>query len=202
MKRTLASVGLCCLASLLPLLTAKPAEAQNFDRSGSVSISLERVFGVHYLHDELERPGGTDVQSGTVLGVGWYNTPSPLHWPRVALDGFITDRLSIGGAFGYFTQGDDFHGDGLLFSPRIGYVFPISRVFSFWLRGGVTFVKLNSDSLFGIAGEGLFVVSPKPTWGITFGPTLDFDFVGDRGPNTHWRQYSFAFPTVGILGTF
>jgi hypothetical protein len=203
MKRNLARLGLSVAASAAALFTALPSHAQRFYSAGKISVALERAFGVHYAHNEVDRPGpGSDITSATAIGFGWYGAVSPYHWTRAAVDGFVIDRLSLGGSLGFFTQSGDADGDGVLFSPRVGYAVPLSSVFTFWPRGGFTFMKLNDGSMFGLSLEAMFVASPKPNWGILFGPTLDFGFIGDQGNDVDWKHFALGFPSVGIMGTF
>ncbi len=203
MKATFAAISLGSLALLGGLLTPATASAQNYYSAGKVSLSVERVFGIHHVSNHYDPDVGLDSEwSGTSLGFGWQGALTPLHWARAGLDGFVTDRLSLGGAIGFYTQSGDRHDDGFLIAPRVGYVVPISRVFSFWPRGGVSFAANGDSSLFALTGEAMFLASPAPNWGILFGPTLDLALIGHDGPNTDWTQIAFSFPTVGLTATF
>lgn len=208
MNRNRARLGLSAAASAAALFTALPSHAQSFYSSGKVSVAIERAFGVHYAHNDIDPPGAPHISSSaTTLGFGWYGALSPLHWSRAAVDGFIIDRLSLGGSLAFFTQSGDANGDGVLFSPRVGYAIPLSSVFTFWPRGGFTFLKLdnayiNNGSLFGLSAEAMFVAQPKPNWGILFGPTFDFGFVGDNGNDISWSHIAIGFPSVGLMATF
>jgi hypothetical protein len=203
MKRNLASLGLSAAAAAAALFTALPSQAQSFYSRGKISVAMERVFGIHYAHTEIDPPGpGSDSTGGSVIGFGWYGAVSPLHWARAAVDGFVIDRLSLGGSLAFFTQTGDADDDGVLFSPRVGYAIPLSPVFTFWPRGGFTFLKLEDSSLFAFSAEAMFVASPKPNWGILFGPTLDFGFFGDAPGDATWTHFALGFPTVGLMGTF
>lgn len=206
--RNIARLGLSLAASAAALFTSLPSHAQSFYNAGKISVALERAFGIHYAHNELDPPGPVnDSRSATAIGFGWYGAVSPFHWTRAAVDGFIIDRLSLGGSLAFFTQSGDADGDGVLFSPRVGYAVPLSSVFTFWPRGGFTFMTQNNayvgdGSIFALSLEAMFVANPKPNWGILFGPTIDFGFIGDAGNDTDWDHFSLGFPTVGLMGTF
>jgi hypothetical protein len=205
MNRKIARLGLSTVASVAALFTALPSHAQDFYAKGKISIAIERVFGIHSAHNDYDGPGPIDNEdSSTTIGLGWYEPVTPLHWARLAIDGFVIDRLSLGGSLGFFTQTGDAEGDGILFSPRVGYAIPLSDVFTFWPRGGVTYVGLHEGSLFGLTAEAMFVASPKPNWGILFGPTLDIAFLGDEPGESDrdWSQIAFGIPTVGLMATF
>jgi hypothetical protein len=204
MKRIAARLGLSIAASAAALFTALPSQAQSFYSSGKISVAVERAFGIHYAHTNYDRPGNApdESSSSTTLGFGWYGAVSPLHWTRAAVDGFVIDRLSIGGSLAFFTQSGDADGDGVLLSPRVGYAIPLSTVFTFWPRGGFTFLKLGEASLFGLTAEAMFVAQPKPNWGILFGPTFDLGFIGDAGNDVDWSHIAIGFPAVGMMGTF
>jgi hypothetical protein len=202
MTRKAATLGLAGAVVAAALFSAKPSQAQEYYRKGEISVALERAFGILYAHDDVSGPRENWQRSVTSIGVGWSGAVSPFHYTRAAVDGFVTDRLSIGGSLAFYVHAGDADDSGVLLAPRVGYVFPISRVFSFWLRGGPSFVKLDNQSLFGLSVEGMFVASPQPNWGILFGPTLDLAFVGSRPDNTDWTEVALGFPSVGLMGTF
>lgn len=194
-------------AGVATLMLPRAASAAEFGEAGNVSIAIERTFGIHYVHDDVDPPGpGDDSSGGTTVGIGWYQPGSYLHMPRAALDVFVIDRLSVGGSLGFFTEsGDDLlgDGDGVLFAPRVGYRLPLSKVFDFWPRAGVTFVQIGDTSLFGLGGEATFVGWVRPSWGVLLSATLDFNFVGQRfDDDTDWSQFSFGIPSVGLIATF
>lgn len=205
MTRKIASLGFSIAAFVLGVSATREAHAVDYYRAGKISVSLERVFGLHYWHTSIDHGPNSDindVSSGTVIGIGWYGAQSPYHWGRAAVDGFIIDRLSLGGSLGFYSQSGDTDGSGLLFYPRVGYVIPISNVFSFWPRGGFSFMHWNDASLLGFAAEAMFVASPSDDWHILFGPTLDLGFSGSRDDNRDWSHFSIGFPAVGLMGTF
>jgi hypothetical protein len=205
MMRQTAPFALAAAAFGAALFTTAPSHAQDYYAAGKVSVAIERAFGLHYWHEEYTRNNLTDTHSGTAVGFAWLPSSSPFHVPRAAVDGFIINRLSLGGSLGFFSESGTNTPDrsGVIFSPRVGYVIPISSIFSFWPRDGFTFIKPDNGSLFGLTAEAMFVVTPRPGWGILFGPTLDFGFAGSRDPNgTNWNHFALGFPTVGLMGTF
>jgi hypothetical protein len=190
-------------AALAQLTLTNAASAQNYYRAGKVSLSIERAFGIHHVSNHYDPEVGADrSDASTSVGLGWHEPLSAFHSARIAIDGFVTDRLSLGGAFGAFWHSGDNETDGFILAPRIGYVIPISRSFSFWPRGGVSYARVGDRTLFGFTAEAMFVASPSPDWHILFGPTMDVAPFGRSDPNTDWTQIAISFPTVGIMGTF
>lgn len=197
MKRN--SVRLALGASLVAAVlgSAASAEAQDFYDAGEISVALERVIGIHHQSWDV----GDQDGSNTVIGIGWSRPATPLHVPRAALDGFIIDQLSLGGSIAFFSISGSEDADGVLFAPRVGYAIPLSRVFTFWPRGGFSYWDIEEGSQLSLSAEAMFVATVRPGWGILFGPTLDLGLSGKRG-DTDYSDTSFALPTVGMMGTF
>lgn len=204
MRRTLVAASL--LSTAFALLIARPSHAQFYD-SGEVSIAIERAFGIQYSNVEVDDgPWEIDI-SGTSIGLGWQggwqdgSLLTPLHAARLALDVFVADQLSVGGALGFFTHtGEVDDVEGLLFAPRVGYAIPLSRAFTFWPRGGFSYWNVDDNSLLAVTGEAMFLASPRPGWGILFGLTVDVGITGEAG-NSDRSEQAIGVP-VGILGTF
>lgn len=197
MQRTMLAAGLFFAA----LFSASQSQAQEFYHSGKVSIALERGLGIHYVHRSIDPPGPADFEfDGTTLGIGWYGNLTPYHQSRAALDVFVIEQLSVGGSLAFFAQTGDPDGDGILFAPRVGYAIPLSDLFTFWPRGGLTFIDIEDYSLFGLSGEAAFILTPQPSWGIILAPTFDIGFGGED--ETDVTEFSIGIPAVGLLGTF
>lgn len=201
MKGTALSLGSCLAASAALLLGSRSAQAQDFGKAGNVSVAIERAFGFHFARRTTDPDGPTPSTSGSAgtVGFGWYQALTPIHTARGAFDVFVIDRLSLGGSLGAYAQQG---GGGFLLSPRVGYSIPLGKMFTFWPRGGVTFVKQRDLELFGVSLEPMFVAWPRPNWGVLLGPTLDFDFAGSENDNTSVSEVSFGIPTVGLIASF
>lgn len=204
MQQSLIRIGLGASAALAALLMGSPAFAQSFYEAGQISVALERGFGIHHRSMNADPDSGPDRESdATTIGIGWAGAVTPLHWTRAAVDGFIKDQLSLGGSVGFFSQSGDADGSGFVLAPRVGYAIPLSRVFTFWPRGGLTFYDVGDTSLLALSAEAMFVASPDPSWGILFGPTIDLGFTGETGgDNADYTEFSLGFPAVGLMGTF
>jgi hypothetical protein len=202
MQRTSVRIGLRAASSLFLLALSAPGAAQPFYDAGEISVALERGFGIHHVSQNWEQDNGAESgNDATVIGIGWAGALTPLHYTRAAVDGFIMDQLSLGGSFGFFSQSGDADTSGLLIAPRVGYAIPLSDIFTFWPRGGLTFYDFGNQSLFALTGEAMFVASPHPNWGILFGPTIDLGFAGEQG-DADYSAFAIGFPAVGLMGTF
>lgn len=197
-------LGFGAMVGSVLLLSAEASHAQAFYESGQVSVALERAFGIHHVNSEVDRPGapGDEEFSATNVGIGWGGALSPFHYTRAAIDGFISDQLSLGGSLGFFSQSGDWNNSGFLLSPRIGYAIPLSRAFTFWPRGGLTYFDIEQHSELALTGEAMFVASPQPSWGILFGLTLDLTVAGDAANDGDRSGMAIGFPAVGLMGTF
>lgn len=177
-----------------------------FGTKGQFAFGAERLFGFHWTKNTWEDQAGRSYsQSGTAAGIGWvFSQHMQFNQPRLGLDYFLVDDISLGGNLGFFSlSGDGYDGDGFIFSPRVGFNVPISQVVKFWPRVGLTFISVGDDQAFGISGEADFAFFPTQNWAFLLQPTLDLAPFGstDRGnqPNTDYRTYSMGL-SFGILG--
>ncbi len=200
MQRTWIALTLLVLSLLV---SAQASAQETFYGAGEINVALERGFGVHYVHRNIDPPGGDDFDwDGTTIGLGWYGALTPLHWARGAFDVFVIDQLSIGGSLGFYAQSGDPDGDGLIIAPRVGYAIPLSDLFTFWPRGGISYYDQDDNNLFALSGEAMFVLTPHPNWGILLGATLDIGVAGNYGDDTDFTEIALGIPSIGILGNF
>jgi len=199
MLQRIARLWLAILTVCTLCLTASPSSAQDFYDSGQVSVAIERGFGIHYSTRTVDPPD--DEFAYTSIGLGWAGAISAFHHSRAAIDFFVVDQLSLGGSIGFFTQSGDAETNGFIISPRVGYAIPLNRTFSFWPRGGITYIDIDNSNVLALSGEAMFVASPRPGWGILLGLTLDLGFTGEQG-DSDATEFALGFPSVGIMGTF
>jgi hypothetical protein len=191
---------------------AGTAQAQGyatpFGSKYQVAFGAERLFGFHWVNNNWQNPDNTrGSASGTSVGFGWqFAQHMQFNQPRLGIDFFVVQDISIGGAIGAFSRsgraGSD---DGFIFSPRVGFNVPLSQVVTFWPRLGLTFIAVGDDHAFGFSGEANFAFFPHASsgWAVLLTPSMDLAPFGgtDRGngPNTDFSAYSFGV-SVGILG--
>jgi hypothetical protein len=177
-------IGTAVLAFVVTL--AVPSFAQ-FGERAKVSFSADRLMGIYIFNGE-----GRD----TTFGVGGPPAFHAYMLPRLGIDVFVIDHLSVGGSFVWYNRGDNSH---LLLSPRVGYAIDFSRSFGFWPRGGFTFRNDDFDRSdndeFALTLEAMFYGSPAEHFAFIFGPVFDIGLAGDLD-----EARNFGIITFGILG--
>jgi hypothetical protein len=223
MIRRISSVA----AAAVVTLTAAGAWAQaapgGFGTQGQLVIGAERLFGFVSTTEttELEQPDGTEkvtlsVSRFSLLGLNGPNigaqyvgssVASVFSSPRVGIDYFVIDKLSVGGSLVFITESSEEEtedpGDptvtidgpsttAFVFAPRAGYALMFNDNIGFWPRAGFTYYSVSSEIDTGggtIEGsenglaltlEALFMIAPVDHFGFTVGPTLDFGLTGSR----------------------
>ena len=168
------------------VLAARGASAQAvgaaFGQRGQVAISAERLLGVYVIDGEADQdgtatgPGGATINASrhtegdatTVVLLGNDDAAGPAAIPRIGVDFFVIDRLSIGGSLFYWTDSSELETTGtnvlpggptitiprnrvesdrhtLGFSPRVGYAYMFSPTFGIWPRGGITYATEKTE---------------------------------------------------------
>lgn len=195
-------IGVFFTVLSLGSFAATAAFAQARPREGQAVIALERVFGFHSLHTEIEGQPDRDVSA---FGLLWLRSESAFHQPRAAFDFFVTDGLSLGGSVAYYSWSGDSDRNGFLLYPRIGYGIGLGDSVTFWPRGGLTYFS-EEDAGGGttydqvaMSFEAMFVLWPRQSWGIQIGPTLDLGMSGSAG-DADFSQRAFGI-TFGMLGS-
>lgn len=180
------------LATLLAAMTSgHEVHAQALGQPWDVTVGVERVFGFYSIDIEREI---SDVQTqelnASSSGFAYQPSVGLFDVPRVGIDVFVTQRLSVGGSIGFYSNDPDESDDesddtsGFLFAPRVGYVIPFNFRWGFWPRGGFSYVSLDSQQnvkLTALTLEGQFYFMPSPFVGITGGLLLDLGLTGEWG---------------------
>ena len=197
--------------ALLTLCAASSAHAQELGQAGNLSLSIERVFGF-YVDKQTVDLGPVDADTDfTDLSIGWNSAPSPLTLPRLGVDYFLSENLTLGGSFGVFSLNTDTaaggtDATGILFAARMGYALRLGHAFSFWPRGGLTYTNINADvnaadrNLLALSLEGMFTMSPADGWAVLAGPVIDLGFTGEVN-NNDLTENCFGV-MAGLLGYF
>ncbi len=144
----------------------------------------------------------TDTTNAQAFAIPVYSTP------QLGFDYVLGSPITLGASLGYVhhsasqdvtnnangvtTSQDLPSGNALLLHPRVGYVFPLTPLFSIWARAGVTYywfqtkgtspngmnTTSNSADGLGLSVDPQLVITPVPHVGITVGPMLDFPIAG------------------------
>lgn len=192
--------------TLIPVVAAlavwsSPAAADPI-RSGTIALGAERLSGFFHSKDTLGPNaaglGATDVTRDKI-SLLFEGTNGPYDLPRIGIDGFIIDGLSLGGTLavahtatsspGPLRPSTDFSETDFLFAPRVGYAVMFSEHVGIWPRGGFSYF-LASTSLDGGGSASLhyfslnidapFLFKLAPNFAITAGPTIDVSLEGSR----------------------
>lgn len=178
------------------------ASAQELQAKGHLAIGAERLFGF-YLDKQSFDPGGDP--DTTVVGIGWSlgNPNALLSIPRIGVDYFIDEHLTVGGSFGLASVSvEEFDELGILLAGRVGYAIRLTNAISFWPRGGLSFATAGGDadlSVFGITLEGNFSFMPSDGWAFTAGPIIDLGFTGSGGDDIDHSEILFGI-MFGLMG--
>jgi len=177
-------------------------------------------------------PGNSEI-STTTQTIGFIaqgEATSPYSVPRLALDYFVADGVSLGGSIGYATSSSETEtsaggatvtteGDpttAFLFSLRGGYAHMFSQSAGIWPRLGFTYYNLGTEdadgtgeftvSGFALGLEVQFVLSPVEHFAFTVGPSFDVGLggsseVSNGGTSTETDMTITDIAiTVGVLG--
>ena len=226
-------------------------DAHGFGTKGQLIFSADRLIPLFaYTSNKVTEGDGSTVSThSTTLSVlpninglgGGNNSPTFYNVPRLAFDYTIIDRLTLGGSIAFSVTpgaGTDFK-DGrtgatgsrdaatttyFSIAPRVGYILPLSDMFAFWPRGGLSFHTLsnkspdtdvtttNSFNQWAINLEAMFALVPVQNFFFLAGPVIDIPLTGTiksettRGGRTDSTSNDFSsFHTglsVGIGGYF
>jgi hypothetical protein len=229
--------------------TVAPAFAQDggFGKTGQIMLSADRLFGLSFPSVAIEDGDSHNKTTSSRTNISLLFPPlslvqSPYEIPRAAFDVNVASGFTVGGAIGFLSSTgkkvepamgaappdrEDATITMFLFSPRLGYVIPITPMFAFWPRAGITYFNIGSESTstgmnpvttkttiggFAVDIEPMFVITPVNHFGITVGPTVDIPLSGTRSvtqtppdptPAADDKiKYTSYGLNVGLLGYF
>ena len=143
-------LGAALLGVLILLISSKAAAQSDapFGARNQLAFSAERLFGFERASQTDSITGGTATT--TTTGVSAFSNPgsflSTYATPRVAVDGFVADRVSFGAALGLYTFSrstlagsaeTSSQETGVTVGPRAGYAVVLGRGASIWPRLGI-----------------------------------------------------------------
>jgi hypothetical protein len=170
-------------------------------------FGVDRVMGVSWDRATQEPDGGETTSKATNVNLFATSGNQSLlvpttNFPRLALDFFVTEGVSLGGSFFFMSSSlsqeqdpdpNNVSGDvGTLttwgISPRVGYAYAIDETFSIWPRLGITYMNTNFEDDDGneqnlnaleLTAEVMFGISPFSHFAILIGPFLDLGLSGN-----------------------
>lgn len=210
------------LAVLGCLWLAAPSHAQadELGQQGVLVLSAENLFGFAHIEEEIDF-GPIEVERDyNIFGLGMTFDATPMWTPRLAIDGYVIDGLSVGGALGlaFYGDDDDFDDDDddvtlFLIAPRVGYTYMFTSWVGIWARGGFTYYLISEDdddrrddfehSQFTIDLEAMFPFVLTEGFGIEVGAVAHIGLAGERGfdddDDRDYQEWGIGI-MVGLLG--
>ncbi|MEZ4227293.1 MAG: hypothetical protein R3B13_40525 [Polyangiaceae bacterium] len=135
-----------------PTMPRRSSSIDNLGEEMQFVFGVDGVMGVDFARDKLEPTGGESTSKTTSINLFGGGAAG---LPRLALDYFVMEGLSVGGSFIFMTSSNETETsaggtsatvDGgstrtLALHPRIGYAIPFDETFSIWPRGGIMYVN-------------------------------------------------------------
>ncbi len=216
---------------------ARSSRLDNIGEEAQLTFGVDRVMGISMDQATLSPDQGGDIKykaTNVALfgnpGGGGDGGPS-LMIPRLALDYFVIESVSIGGSLLYFSQSTELENDAgstdgpktttFAIAPRVGYAMAFDETFSIWPRAGITYFnsKTESDSGTGtdtdtfsgmaLTVEAMVGISPIENFAILVGPYVDYGLSGTvkneppTGPSTETDAKLTSYGlSVSILGYY
>lgn len=215
--------------------TAPPPRSSSLDNigeEGQITFGVDRVMGVAFDTQTISPDQGGDIKNKSTTVALFGNDGGTGMIPRLSLDYFVVESISVGGSFLYIsrsteTETDAGSADGPTTStfgiaPRVGYAMAFDETFSIWPRAGITYYSSKTetpatgggnDTTDTTSGLDLTVevpvgISPMEHFAILVGPYVDFGLSGeveqDNGTTSQKAdQKTTSYGlTVGMLGYF
>jgi hypothetical protein len=180
---------------LLSVLVSGTAHAEAIE-SGTFALGAERLTGMFHADDKTGNTPSRGSTTIALLGNGGNVgvASNAFLFPRVGLDGFIIDGLSLGGnLIVWHTSYDGGSATSFIIEPRIGFAFMFGRVVGIWPRGGFGYWNYSQSPDQGPGGVDAhcfaftvdvpLIIRPVRPFAITVGPILDVGFAGKQTPN-------------------
>lgn len=172
------------------------AEENPHAKQGDVAISIDRLLGISVFHWQ-KQDGQEDfvedlVRISLVGAMSDSNLPSATGAelasatvPRIGLDGFVIDNLSVGCSFFFWSEIPK-GPTTLLIGPRLGYLDYFSDLVGFWPRAGVIYFRSGPYERSGVwlSVEAPVLITPNESVAFTVGPVIDIplnEFSDERG---------------------
>ena len=189
--------GLFPVALLIAgLAFSRVARAQEvpFAVRSQLAVSTERLFGLTWTRFKSERS-----MAETTLSINRVAVTAPALFttysaPRLALDFFVAEGLSVGLAMSYFHSSNQPESDlsgnynGILAAPRVGYAHAFDSVVALWPRVGFTYEHIwaaadssrsgSTVDQLALTLECPLVITPLPHLAVLVAPTLDLGLTG------------------------
>jgi hypothetical protein len=160
-------------------------------------FGVDRVMGVSWDRYKIESAAGDTTEKTTNISLFGSSPGLTTNIPRLALDFFVIESVSVGGSLFYLHKSGEVENDagsadtpsvGIFgFAPRVGYAYAFDETFSLWPRLGLTYMSVSTEdedgnegsiSAWDLTGEIMFGISPMSNFAILLGPYLDLGLGG------------------------
>ncbi len=188
----------------------RSAGLDNIGEESQITFGVDRVMGVAFDRATLSPDKGGD-QTYKATNVALFGNPGGgglaapgLMIPRLALDFFVVESVSIGGSLMYFTSSSEVETDAgssdgptnstFVISPRVGYAMAFDETFSLWPRAGITYLSSKTETTttgatgsstststfsgMALTVEAMVGISPIENFAILAGPYVDYGLSG------------------------
>jgi len=167
--RSGAAAGIFSFAAVTFCTSAAAAQSVP---SGTFAVSAERLVASNF-----HRADGNTWWNNQFFGAGG---AVPHDTPRLGLDYFVVDGLSIGGhaAVGFYVPPSDDNPDtrttawGVLV-PRVGFAFALGSSVDFWPRIGAGAIFADGADTFLLEIDAMFLFNVTRGFAIELGPAMD-----------------------------
>jgi hypothetical protein len=193
--------------SYQPAPVARSSGLDNIGEEAQITFGVDRVMGIAFDRATISPDQGGDI-TYKATNIALFGNPGgggqapSMMIPRLSLDYFVAEGISVGGSLLYFTQSTETETDAgsadgpttstFAISPRVGYAMAFDETFSLWPRAGITYFssKSESDSATGtgtdtrtVSGldltvEAMVGISPIENFAILVGPYVDLGLSG------------------------
>ena len=171
---------------------------------GTWIVGAEHLTGVYHTSTSITPDGASsETANSTTIAFLGHAEADLLIAPRLSVDAFPIDGLSLGGSFTVHHGAVSFNGNGsvataisseeetaFLIAPRIGYAYMFTDVIGLWPRGGLTYAHLSdtpdsgaggtSKHLFAFDLDATLVIAPVQNFAVTAGVAFDATFGGKQ----------------------
>lgn len=177
-----------------PTMPRRSTSIDNLGEEMQFVFGVDGVMGVDFIRDKQELSvGGQTAESTQKTSQVHLFGGGAAGLPRLALDYFVTEGVSVGGSFVFMSQGGETESSAggpstttdnptvqtLFIHPRVGYAMPFDETFSIWPRVGLAYLsnKVSPDqgddissTAIDITLEAMVGISPFSHFAILVGP--------------------------------
>ncbi len=194
-----------------PTMPRRSTSIDNLGEEMQFVFGVDGVMGVDFIRDKTEvTAGGTTVETTNKATAVNLFGGGAAGLPRLALDYFVTEGISVGGSFIFMSRSGESESSGggqsttrdgesvqtLAIHPRVGYAMPFDETFSIWPRVGLFYLSESTtpaepvgggtagpdttDTSTNITLEAMVGISPFSHFAILVGPYVYLGVGGKR----------------------